>query len=123
MNYWYFRMLRRRSLPTTEGTGPDREYLRGRKPSDPHHSDSLSHVRSAARSAMSSRFPFAAGITGPFIVPTTSARGGGRPTLIRSRLPAGSGKRRTEWDSGGRNERHYLGRMALPRPLTQRMKK
>src|SRR5262249_50209690 len=30
------------------------------------------------------------------------------------------GRRRADWDSGGLNDRHYLGRMTLPRPLTQR---
>jgi hypothetical protein len=40
--------------------------------------------------------------------------------LTQLRLPAGSGKRRTESDSGGLNERHYFSHMALPRPLIQR---
>ena len=48
-----------------------------------------------------------------------SGRGGGRPASTRSRLPAGSGKRRAEWDSGGLNDRHYLGRVPLPHPRTQ----
>jgi hypothetical protein len=42
--------------------------------------------------------------------------GGGRPALTRSRLPAGCGKRRADRASGDRNDRHYLGRMALPHP-------
>jgi hypothetical protein len=33
---------------------------------------------------------------------------------------AGSGNRRTGWDSGALNERHYLSRMALSRALTKR---
>jgi hypothetical protein len=50
----------------------------------------------------------------------TSVRGGGRPESTRSRLPAGSGRRRAESDRGGPNDPHYLGRMTLPRPLTKR---
>jgi hypothetical protein len=42
--------------------------------------------------------------------------------LIRLRLLAGSGRRRTDWASGGPNDQHYLSRMALPRPLTQRQR-
>jgi ERF superfamily protein len=80
---------------------------------------SPSPVHSAARSAMSSRSHSAAGIIVRCIAHVTSARGGGRQALTRSRLPAGSGKRRAEWDSGGPNDRHYLGRMVLPCPLTQ----
>src|SRR5262249_32399780 len=49
-----------------------------------------------------------------------SVRGGRMPALTRSRLPAGSGRRRAERDSGGLNDRHYLGRVTLRRPLTQR---
>src|SRR5262249_45639521 len=82
-------------------------------------SDSRSLVRSAARSAMSSRSHSVADITARCIAHAMSVRGGARPALTRSKLPAGSGKRRTEWDSGGPNERHYLDRMALPRPLTK----
>jgi hypothetical protein len=52
-------------------------------------------VRSAARSAMSSRSHSVAGIIARCIAHATSAPGGGRPALTRSRLPAGSGKRRT----------------------------
>jgi hypothetical protein len=52
------------------------------------------------------------------IAPATSGRGGGRPASTRSRLPAGSGKRRAAWDDGRLNDRHYLGRMARPHPLT-----
>jgi hypothetical protein len=32
-------------------------------------------------------------------------------------------KRRVEWDDGRLNDRHYLGRMALPRSLTQGTRK
>ena len=85
----------------------------------PTTSDLPSRVRSAARSAMSSRSRSVAGIIVRCIAPATSARGGGRAASTRLRLPAGSGKRHTKWDSGGPNERHYLDRMALPRPLTQ----
>ena len=85
----------------------------------PTTSDLPSRVRSAARSAMSSRSRSVAGIIVRCIAHATSARGGGRPVSTRSRLPAGFGKRHTKWDSGGPNERHYLDRMALPRPLTQ----
>jgi hypothetical protein len=95
----------------------------GRKPSDPHTLDSRSPARSAARSAMSSRSPSVAGIIVRCIAHATSAGGGGKPALTRSRRPVGSGKRRTEWDSGDLNPRPYLGRMALPHPLTQRTRK
>jgi hypothetical protein len=39
--------------------------------------------------------------------------------LTPLRLPAGSGKRRTEWDSGGLNDWQYIGRMTLPRLLNR----
>jgi hypothetical protein len=65
-------------------------------PRTPITSDSRSRARSAARSAMSSRSHSAAGITGRCIAHATSARGGGRPALTRSRLPAGSGRKRAE---------------------------
>jgi ERF superfamily protein len=51
----------------------------GRKPSDPHHLGSRSHVRSAARSAMSSLSRSVAGITGKRTAHAMSARGGSRP--------------------------------------------
>ena len=57
---------------------------------------SPSPVRSAARSAMNSRSRSVAGIIVRCIARATSARGGGRPALTRSRLPAGSGKKRAE---------------------------
>ena len=85
--------------------------------------DSLSRARSAARSAMSSRSRSVAGIIVPCIVHATSARGGGRPALTRSTLPAGSGGRRAEWNSSSLNKRHYLGRMQLPHLLTPRTRK
>src|SRR5262249_36031826 len=56
------------------------------------------------------------------IARATSVRGGGRPASIRSRSLAGSGRQRTNWASEGLNDRHYLGRTALPRPLTQRQR-
>src|SRR5262249_35208056 len=37
----------------------------------------------------------------------------------RSKLPAGSGRRRTEWDRGDLDEKYHLGRKALLRPLIQ----
>jgi hypothetical protein len=55
-----------------------------------------SHVRSAARSAMSSRSHSVVGIIVRCIGHVTSARGGGKPALIRSNLPAGSGKKRAK---------------------------
>src|SRR5262249_52083091 len=61
--------------------------LCGRKPCDPTTSVLLSRARSAARSAMSSRSRSAAGIIARCTAPATSARGGGRPALTRSRLP------------------------------------
>ena len=88
-------------------------------PRTPTTSASRSLARSAARLATSSRSHSVADITGRFIAHATSARGGGRPALTQSRLPAGSGRRRAEWDSGGPNKRHYLGRMTLPHPRTQ----
>src|SRR5262245_4219419 len=48
---------------------------------------------------------------------------GGRSVSTRSRLPAGSGGRRAEWDSGSLNERHHLGRMQLLHLLTPRTRK
>src|SRR6516165_8881042 len=82
-----------------------------------------SPAHSAARSAMSSRSRSVAGITGRCIAHATSARGGGGPALSRSRLLTGFGKRRAERDSGGLNDRHYLGCMTLRHPLTQRTRK
>src|SRR5262249_38979038 len=61
----------------------------------------------------------AAGIIGRCIAHATSVRGGSKPVLIRSRSPAGSGKRRTEWNGGGLNEQRYLGCIAQPALLTQ----
>jgi hypothetical protein len=72
---------------------------------------------------MSSQSHSAEGIIGPCIAHVTSARGGGRPALTRSRSPTGSGKRRAEWDDGRLNDRHYLGHMVLPRSLTQRTRR
>jgi len=82
-------------------------------PRTPTTSDLPSPVRSVARSAMSSRSHSVAGIIVRCIAPATSARGGSRLALTRSRLPAGSGRRRAESDSAGRNERHCLGRVPL----------
>jgi hypothetical protein len=81
-------------------------------------SDSPSRVRSAARSAMSSRSHSGAGIIVRCTAHATSARGGGRPASTRSRLPAGYGKRHTEW----RNVRLDVrpDRMAVPHPGSQR---
>src|SRR5262249_24936234 len=86
-------------------------------------SDLPSPARSAARSAMSSRSPSAAGIIARCIAHATSARGGGRPALTRSRLPAGSGGTRAEWDSGTPDEQRHLGRMQLPHLLIPRRTK
>jgi hypothetical protein len=80
---------------------------------------SPSPAHSAARSAMSSRSRSVAGITGRCIARATSAAGGGRPASTRSKLPAGSGRRRTEWDRGDLDEKYHLGRKALPRPPIQ----
>jgi hypothetical protein len=92
-------------------------------PRTPTTSDSPSPVRSAARSAMSSRSHSAEGIIVQCIAHVTSARGGSRPASIRSKSPAGSGKRRMERDDGRLHERHYLGLLAPPRPPTQRARK
>jgi hypothetical protein len=91
----------------------------GRKPSDPTTWASPSLAHSAARSAMSSRSRSVAGITGRCIARATSAAGGGRLASTRSKLPAGSGRRRTEWDRGDLGEKYHLGRKALPRPPIQ----
>jgi hypothetical protein len=48
------------------------------------------------------------------------SRGDGRPALIRSNFPAGSGNGRAEWDSGHLNDRRYLGHTGLPRPLKKK---
>src|SRR5262249_20621969 len=88
------------------------------RPRTPTTSDSANPARSVARSATSSRSRSVAGIIARCIARATSARGGGRPELTRSRLPAGSGKRRADWAGGCLNERHHLGRMVLPRHLT-----
>jgi hypothetical protein len=68
---------------------------------------------------MSSRSHSVAAIIVRCTAPATSARGGGRPVLTRSRLPAGSGRRRARWASGGLHDRHCLGRMPLPHPRIQ----
>ena len=85
----------------------------------PTTSDLPSRVRSAARSVMSSRSRSVAGIIGRCIADATSAAGGGRPASTRSKLPAGSGRRRTEWDRGDLGENYHMGRKAPPRPLIQ----
>jgi hypothetical protein len=56
---------------------------------------------------------------GPGSRPTENENGG-KPALTRSKLPADSGKRRTDSAGGGLNDPHYVGRMALPPPLTQK---
>src|SRR5262245_53935275 len=81
--------------------------------------DSLSPGRWAARSVTSSLSRSAEGTIAPPTAQATSVRGGGRPVSIRSKSPAGSGRRRTDAASGDLNDRHYPGRMALPRPPTQ----
>jgi hypothetical protein len=74
---------------------------------------------------MSSRSHSAAGIIVRCIAHATSVPGGGRPASTRSRLLAGSGKRRTDWGRGGPNERYYLNRrpLLLPRTQLQRTRK
>lgn len=84
--------------------------------------DSPSHARWAARQVTNSLSRSAEGTIARPTDHATSVRGGGRPASIRSKSPASSGGRRTEAASGGLNDRHYLGRMALPRPLTQRQR-
>jgi hypothetical protein len=59
-----------------------------------------------------------AGIIVRCIAPATSARGGGRPASTRSRLPAGYGKRHTEWRNVRLDGRP--GRMTGPHPGIQR---
>src|SRR6516164_5253497 len=120
------RSLRRVAIATgsTFATSPNRRVsCAAASPRTHTISDLPSPVRSAARSAMSSRSHSVADIIAPCIAHVTSARGGGRPALTRSRSPAGSGGRRAEWDSGGLNERHLLGCMQLPHILTPRTRK
>src|SRR6516162_1983940 len=86
----------------------------GRKPSDPHH---LRYMQPRALGRKASD---------EFAVPlcrgqhrelhATSARGGSKPA------PAGSGRRRTRWESGDLDEKQYLGQTALPslRPKKRR---
>ena len=94
----------------------------GRKPRTLTTSDLPSPVRLAARSVMSSQSRSVVGIIVRCIARATSVRGGGRPASIRSRSLARSGRQRTNWASEGLNDRHYPGRTALPRPLTQRQR-
>ena len=49
------------------------------------------------------------------------SRDDGRPALTRSNLPAGSGNGRAASDSGQLNDRRYLSRTALPRPLKKKL--
>ena len=86
-------------------------------PRIPTTSDLPSRARLAARSAMSSRSRSVGGITARCIAHATSAPGGSRPASTPSRLPAGCGKRRAEWERDGLNRRCHLGRMAPPRLL------
>jgi hypothetical protein len=98
---------------------PRRVSCAAASPQIPTTSDSRSPVRWAARSAMSSRSHSVAGIIVRCIAPATSARGGGSLASTRSRLLAGSGKRRTEWARECLKNQHYLGRMTLPQPRSQ----
>src|SRR6516164_9021307 len=105
---------------STFATSPNRHVCcAAASPRTPTILDSPSPARSAARSAMSSRSHSVAGITARCTAPATSARGGSRLALTRSRLPASSGRRRADWASGGPDDRHCLGRMPLPPPRTQ----
>jgi hypothetical protein len=84
----------------------------GRKPSDPHRLG-FTQPRALGRK-----------VSDEFAVPLCRghhravhrSRDERATALTRSRLPAGSGRRRADWASGGPNDRHYLGRGA-PRPL------
>src|SRR5262249_38672336 len=91
-------------------------------PRTPTTLDSLSPARWAARSVTSSLSRSAEGTIGRPTAHATSVRGGSRPASTRSRLPAGSGRRRTDAASSDPNDRRYPGRTALPRPLTQRQR-
>jgi hypothetical protein len=90
----------------------------GASPRTPTTSHSRNPVRSAARSVMSSRSHSVVGIIVRCIAHAMNAHGGGRPALTRSRWPAGSGKRRTEWASEGLDDRHSRGRTKRPHPRT-----
>src|SRR5262249_44640567 len=116
------RSLRRVAIATgsTCATSPSRHVsCAAASPRIPTTWASPSPAHSAARSAMNSRSRSVAGITGRCIAHATSAAGGGTPPSTRSKLPAGSGRRRTEWDRGDLDEKYHLGRKALPRPLIQ----
>jgi ERF superfamily len=120
------RSLRRVAIATgsTCATSPNRRAsCAAASPRIPTTSDSPSPVRSAARSAMSSQSHSVAGIIARCIARAMSARGGGRRASTQLRLPAGSGKKRTEWAGGRLRERHYLSRMTLPNPLARRTRK
>jgi len=77
-----------------------------RKPSDPHHLG-FTQPRALGRK-VSDEFavPLCRGHHRAVHRYATSAPGGSRPALTRSRLPAGSGKRRTEWEGGRLKDRH-----------------
>jgi hypothetical protein len=64
-------------------------------------------MRDNMREQIIFRSYFVEGIIGRAFAHSTSARGGGRPTSTRSRLPAGFGKRRTEW-GGARADKDWF---------------
>jgi hypothetical protein len=87
----------------------------GRKPSDAHHLG-FTQPRALGRK-----------VSDEFAVPLCRghhravhrSRGGGRPASTRSRLPAGSGRRREDWDRGVSSHRHCHAHVPLPHPRTQ----
>src|SRR5262245_30101725 len=117
--------VRRRGAIATESTfamSPNsRASCAAASPRTPTILDSPSPARWAARSVTRSLSRSAAGTIARPTAPATSARGGSRPASTRSRSPAGYGRQPTDGGSGDLN-RDYLGRRALPRPLTQRQK-
>ena len=91
----------------------------GRKPSDPHHLG-FTQPRALGRK-VSDEFavPLCRGHHRAVHRSRDERAGGDRLASTRSKLPADSGRRRTEWDRGDLDEKYHLGREALPRPLIQ----
>jgi len=105
----YSRWRRRGAIATgsTFAMSPNRRALcAAASPRTPIILDSPSPARWAARSVTSLLSRSAEGTIARPIAHATSVRGGGRPASIRSRSPAGSGRRRTDGASEGLNGRH-----------------
>jgi hypothetical protein len=79
---------------------------------DAHHLGLTQPRASAAKSVTSSLSHSVEGVSARCIARATSARGGGWPASIRSRSPAGCGKRSSRWERG-RPNRHYRDRFGF----------